>query len=103
MQMQITSSKLMKDKYSDYVAGRVDGDYLWQVYERWSQKKERAYERCCRLVDEYDGGGMKIMSHNCDVFSVGFIGYIDGLKHFIYITRDHVRAMPLEKMDKETG
>lgn len=78
-----------------------DNYSLRDVYGIYSKLKENAYAYCEDLVDKYDGYGLRIIGHNSMAFSVGFIGYIDGLKHFFYITRDYDRALPLEYVDKD--
>ena len=99
--MIFTTNKTIKGAYESY---KRSYDYsLDEVYGSYSNAKARAWNYCTDLMREYDGAGIKVIGHNCMTFSVGFIGYVDGLKHFFYITRDYDRAMPLEKLDKETG
>ena len=100
--MIITSNKQIKGAYYSYSHG-VPARTLDEVYGSYSTAKARAYSYCVDLMKAHDGEGLVILGHNCMTFSVGFVGYIDGLKHFFYITRDHDRAMPLEKIDKKTG
>ena len=100
--MEITNRKAMRCNYSDYSAyidGRMAGRNYYRygrtlddVYGSYSSAKAQAYRYCVDLMRDYDGHGLLIMGHNCMTFSVGFIGYINGLKHFFYITRDHDRA-----------
>ena len=106
--MLFTSNKQIRgqfERWQDAMAddtGRYVSD-IFSAYEKPSIYKTRAWDRCVEMMNSYDGYGFIILGHNCMQFSVGFIGYIDGLKHFFYITRDYDRAMPLEKMDENTG
>ena len=49
-----------------------EGVYLSDVYNSYSVAKERAYNYCKRLCDEFDGWGFQIVCHNCMEFSVQF-------------------------------
>lgn len=111
--MLIQNTKFMRYSFADYEAimnGTANpylrekaGRTLDDVYKSYSSAKYRAYLYCVDLMHEYGGRDLIVFKGNCMTFSVGFIGYINGLKHFFYITRDHDRALPLEKMDKITG
>lgn len=107
--MLFTSNKQIRGAYSQYksiIAGvnRWNGERsLDEAYGRYSCAKQRAWYYCEDLMASHDGSDMRILGHNCMTFSVGFIGYVNGLKHFFYITRDYDRAMPLEKVDENTG
>jgi len=100
--MLFTSNKQIRGAYYSYNHG-INARSLDEVYQSYSCAKENAWSYCKNLMKEYDGSGLAILGHNCMTFSVGFIGYINGLKHFFYITRDYDKAMPLEKMDEKTG
>lgn len=105
--MEIRNTQQLRSAFTQYgyiMTGLWHGERsLDEAYGRYSSAKARAWDYCIDLMKEYDGNGIVILGHNCMTFSVGFIGYIDGLKHFFYITRDHDRALPLEKIDKTTG
>lgn len=65
---------------------------LYQVYGSYSQAKVNAMEYCKEMMEKYNGYDLCIISHNCNVFSVGFIFKDDdGKKIFAYITRDYDR------------
>lgn len=49
-----------------------EGVYLSDVYDSYSVAKERAYNYCKRLCDEFNGWGFQIVGHNCMTFSVQF-------------------------------
>lgn len=68
-------------------------DYsLYDAYGRFSQAKANAWEYCENLMREKDGRGLKVVGHNCNVFSAGFIFEENGKEYFMYITptRDEV-------------
>ena len=111
--MRIQNTALLRSNYAIYESvmnGTAPAYYmnhtgrtLDDVYNNYSSAKKRAYWYCEDLMKDHDGSGLLIIHHCCMTFSVGFIGYINGLKHFFYITRDYDRALPLEKIDKKTG
>lgn len=99
--MKIQNTKLLRGAYETWK--RSNETSLDMAYGHYSSAKQRAWYYCENLMKEHDGYAIRILGHNCMTFSVGFIGYINGLKHFFYITRYYDRALPLEKMDAETG
>ncbi len=46
---------------------------LSDVYERCSAAKHMAFRECERLMQEYGGEGLKILSHNTFVFTAAFL------------------------------
>lgn len=82
---------MTKSQNSIYNRYLNSSDYeLRHVYGSWSWAKENAMESCKRRMAEKDGFGLKIISHNCNVFTVGFV-YTDeetGKQMFNYISRD---------------
>ena len=53
---------------------RYDGYYLYQIYDKWSNAKQKAYDKC---YDEYlaseDHDAFSIISHNNFGFSVSWL------------------------------
>lgn len=67
--------------------------YLWDVYSNYSEYKVQAYNRCIDLMNRLNGWGLRILSYNSNVFTVGFL-FADpdtGVIRFAYITRDYDR------------
>lgn len=91
----------MKQNYRRYQ--RTANEKLSDVYGRYSSEKEKAYNYCKELQYKYNGERFRILSSNTCIFTVGFTGYIDGIKHFFYITPTYDRAMPLETVNPLTG
>ena len=60
---------------------------LRNVYRSWSDKKQAAFENCCKACANHGGQGLRIISANTNIFTVGYI-YIDDSNntHFVYIT-----------------
>lgn len=77
---------------------RATARFLHEVYSRWSQAKESAYNYCTNLMVEYQGHTPRIIGANTCTFSLGFIGEIDGRKAFFYITRDYDRYIFIDEM-----
>ena len=68
-------------------------NYLWECYDHYSQYKINAYNRCLDLMNSLNGWGLRILSYNSNVFTVGFL-FNDpetGVIRFAYITRDYDR------------
>ena len=72
---------------------------LNQCYKSYSIKKVHAYRYCLSTLTHYKGADMRIIYHNGQTFSVGFIGNtFDGKtgtirKAFFYITKAYDRYM----------
>lgn len=75
---------------------------LGDVYASYSVYKERAMRRCKQLCEDLGGFDLKIVSHNTNMFTVGF-EYPDaetGELMFAYITRDYDLACPSAIVDR---
>lgn len=74
------------------------GNYLHQVYNKWSQKKEDAFHKC---YDEYltseNHSAFGICSANCHMFTVSWLCTIDGENVMIYKTHKHTYKVLLDK------
>lgn len=77
--------------YADAPRRSGEGVYLSDVYDSYSAAKERAYDYCVRLCEEFDGWGFQIASHNCMTFSVQFEfrNPLNGCIMLAFITRDY--------------
>ena len=53
-------------------AKRVDGYTLYDVYDRPSYMKEKAWEYCKNLCRKYNGTNLHIVGHNTCTFTVSF-------------------------------
>lgn len=99
-----SNTKQMRNAYRAYLnADRWTYGNIYDAYERPSFYKVRAWDRCKALAYELEGSTPLILGHNSMAFSVGFIGWVEGVKSFVYITKDYDRYMPLERIDPETG
>ena len=92
METNKTAQRIAKAQYIHYL--RSNARKLSDVYGSYSQFKEEAMERCLKLMRDLNGRDLKIISHNSNYFTVGFM-YTDeetGEVMFAYITKDHDRA-----------
>lgn len=68
-------------------------DYtIFHAYNKPSPRKVGAFEHCAEIMHRYDGYGLKVVRHNCFVFSAGFL-FVDpetGVIMFGYITPSNV-------------
>ena len=83
------TKSLMNEALSRYI--RSNDRTLSDCYSTYSNEKFNALEYCYKLMDKYDGYDLRIIGHNSQTFSVGFIGMIAGQKAFFYITKEHDR------------
>lgn len=74
-------------RYNNYCNSNTE--YLHQVYSRCSYEKQSAYERCLRIMREYDGYDLRITSFNTFVFTVAFRFTDSGIEYLCYITPSH--------------
>ena len=60
---------------------------LYKAYGRPSQKKLEAWNDCSKLLREYEGSDLRVITYNTFVFTAGFtfVGE-DNIRRFIYIT-----------------
>lgn len=88
--------KTAKAKYRDwYVSDALE---LSDVYGRYSDAKRNAWEYCKNLCEKYKGFNLKIVSHNINIFTAGFV-YPDkttGQEMFMYITPSYDIAVEVE-------
>ena len=94
--MKHTNSKLIVDAYYRYL--KSNNNRLWDAYKKVSVAKVNAYEYCKNKKRELNGSYLKIISHNCQSFTVGFIGEIDNRNAFVYITKDNERFIYLDEL-----
>ena len=75
---------------------RATATELCHVYKSFSSAKTSAWVYCKNLCKELNGWGMKICSHNAQIFTVGFLFMKDGKEHLCYITPNHGYKFPVE-------
>ena len=60
-----------------------EGVYLSDVYGSYSDAKEYGYNYCRKLCDRFNGRGFKIVSHNCQAFTIKYARkYISDHSHY---------------------
>ena len=71
---------------------------LYDVYEHPSHAKCFAWQEVFRAACSLNKGEVTctILGHNCQMFSVGFIGTYNGQRAFYYITAEHARVAFLD-------
>lgn len=87
--MEHCTKSLMNEAFSRYI--RSNDRTLSDCYDTYSWEKFQALEYCYKLKDKYNGYDLRIIGHNSQTFSVGFIGTKAGHKAFFYITKEHDR------------
>ena len=66
---------------------------LYHVYDNFSGNKARAMDYCKEFCKEVGGQGLRILSHNSNFFSVGFIIEVEDNKQlFVYHTYANTRV-----------
>lgn len=92
--MTLSNTKTMRNAYANYKVSMMCE--LYDCYNSFSKAKANAMEYCENLMHELNGRGLRIISYNQNVFTVGFIfTNEDGRECFAYITRDYDRYMEL--------
>lgn len=101
--MKKSNNSTMLNAYTYYVKNLNSlPKKLNECYNSYSIKKQQAYNYCLKTLTNYKGVDIRIVSHNCQMFSVGFIGNIfDGKtgtirKAFFYITKSYDRYMLID-------
>ena len=92
--MNFQNTKVLRNAYQNYLSSNMTE--LYDCYNSFSRAKVNAMEYCRNLMYELKGHGLRIISYNQNVFTVGFTFTTeDGERAFAYITRDYDRYMKL--------
>ena len=84
----------LKAKYQEYLA--TPSRCVKDVYARPSANKIRAEYRIIDYLVDQNGYGYRVMSHNAQMFTVGYIIQNDEGKLFVYKTAQHRYYLPLD-------
>lgn len=75
-----------------------DGNTLGQVYDNWSDAKQRAYDWCYeQYLNTEDSDSFGICSHNTFGFTCSWLGKKDGEDIMRYETKDNSYLVWLER------
>lgn len=96
--MTHNNTKTMRNAYEQFNNSSIFD--LDQCYYNFSRAKAQAYDYCIELFNRYNGVKFRITGYNSMIFSVGFIGEINGKKAFFYITPHHDRYIYIEELEK---
>ena len=83
----------LKAKYQEYL--KAPYRYVGDVYNRPSCNKLRAELNIIAYMVDQGGYGYRVMSHNAQMFTAGYIIYNDEGKFFVYETAQHRYYLPL--------
>lgn len=85
----MTAKEMERQARNHYKAWKCSGSYtLEHVYKKHSVNKERAWRYCQEMRCRFNGYGLKVISHNCMIFTAGF-EFTDektGVAMFYYIS-----------------
>ena len=84
----------LKAKYTEYLA--TPSRCVEDVYARPSTTKRRAEREIINYLVEQDGYGYRVMSHNAQMFTVGYIIRNEKGKYFVYETAYNQYVLPLD-------
>ena len=84
----------LKAKYAEYLA--TPSRCVNDVYARPSTAKRRAEREIINYLVDQDGYGYRVMSHNAQMFTVGYIIRNDEGKLFVYETAQHRYYLSLD-------
>lgn len=71
---------------------------LSDCYQSFSQAKAQAWKYCENLMEEKNGKAVKVISHNLNEFTAGFLFEEDGKQMFMYITKSSDVASEIEEV-----
>ena len=84
----------LKAKYQEYL--KTPSRCVKDVYARPSANKIRAEYRIIDYLVDQNGYGYRVMSHNAQMFTVGYIICGDEGKLFVYETAQHRYYLPID-------
>ena len=84
----------LKAKYQQYL--KTPNRCITDVYARPSDAKLRAENNIFEYILDQDGYGYRVMSHNAQMFTAGYIIRNDEGKLFVYETAQHRYYLPLD-------
>ena len=84
----------IKAKYQEYL--KTPTRYVNDVYVRPSVYKERAERNILSYMLNNCGYGYRVMSHNSQMFTAGYIIRNDEGKLFVYETAQHRYYLPID-------
>ena len=84
----------LKAKYQQYLKAPLR--YVADVYARPSVNKCIAERDILAYMLDQDGYGYRVMSHNSQMFTVGYIIQNDEGKLFVYETAQHRYYLPID-------
>lgn len=88
--------KIALSRYADYQ--RSNATELFDVYGRYSVYKAHAWDYCQDMMHRHDGWGLRIISHNTNIFTAGFL-FNDpetGALKFMYITKNYATVVEVQ-------
>ena len=87
------TKKQLKAKYQEYL--KTPSRCVKDVYARPSINKRRAELNIINYLVDQNGYGYRVMSHNAQMFTAGYIIRNDEGKLFVYETAQHRYYLPL--------
>ena len=84
----------LKAKYAEYLA--TPSRCVKDVYARPSIAKRRAEQNIINYLVDQGGYGYRVMSHDKQMFTVGYIIPNERGKCFVYATEQHRYYLPLD-------
>ncbi|MBO7696998.1 MAG: hypothetical protein J6T10_30580 [Methanobrevibacter sp.] len=73
-----------REKRFYYAWLRSEKRILEQVYSRYSTAKADSFKRCVEDCAEINGHRFRIISHNCNFYTVGYVYELNG-KNFLRV------------------
>ena len=74
---------------------------LEDAYKAPSKAKQCAWIWCVEIAKANHGMNLRIIGRNSQKFSAGFVYFKDGQRRFVWITKDHIRQMPVMEDDND--
>lgn len=82
--MRTRNTKELRAQYQKYLLSNIVT--LHDAYNKYSNKKELAYNDCINLMNSLNGENFTIISYNAWMFTCGFIYKNNDKLYFVYIS-----------------
>ena len=100
--MQYTKSKAIKQNFEHYIKN-LDTlpQTIYEAYSRPSENKVDIFDYWRNYVNTHKAQGLRILSHSCHFFSIGFIGVKDNEEYFVWITPYNQRYCRIRELEND--
>ena len=81
----------------DFHMTKNKGASLYEIYNNFSDKKQKAFEYCCELLKTKEGFNPCFCGHNYNVFTYAFLFIANNKTYLCYITPSYNYVMEYDR------